>query len=105
MNSHNFFSTLFHWNEHDFLAFHRVLKTPTEEIWPGVSSLPDYHATFPNWTSYNLKNHVANLDEQGLALLKEMLVYDPAHRISAKRIAQHKYFENLDKSTRPVLTP
>lgn len=25
----------------------RVLRTPTEEIWPGVTQLPDFKATFP----------------------------------------------------------
>merc|ERR1712083_1030596 len=32
----------------------RVLKTPTDDIWPGVSSLPDFKAMFPAWTSYSL---------------------------------------------------
>lgn len=79
----------------------RVLKTPTEELWPGVTSLPDYKATFPNWTNYNLANQVKNLDESGLDLLMKMLVYDPVHRISAKRILQHPYFDDVDKSIKP----
>ena len=36
----------------------RILKTPTEELWPGVSSLPDYKDTFPAWNSYNLPQQV-----------------------------------------------
>ncbi|KAJ8949191.1 hypothetical protein NQ318_021684 [Aromia moschata] len=74
----------------------RVLKTPTEELWPGVSSLPDYKAIFPNWTSYNLAGQLKNLDDLGIDLLKEMLIYDPVKRISAKRIAVHPYFKNVD---------
>nr|CAD1830376.1 unnamed protein product [Ananas comosus var. bracteatus] len=27
----------------------RVLGTPNEEIWPGVSSLPDFKSAFPKW--------------------------------------------------------
>ncbi|CAN6442564.1 unnamed protein product [Victoria cruziana] len=27
----------------------RVLGTPTEETWPGVTSLPDYKTSFPKW--------------------------------------------------------
>jgi hypothetical protein len=50
--------------------FFRVLKTPTEEIWPGVAQLPDYKATFPNWTQYNLTSHVRNIEEDGLDLLQ-----------------------------------
>lgn len=80
----------------------RVLKTPTEEIWPGVSHLPDYKATFPNWTQNNLKCHVKNIDENGLDLLQKMLIYDPAARISAKAALNHPYFDDLDKSSIPV---
>ncbi len=29
----------------------RVLRTPTEDIWPGVTQLPDFKATFPAWTT------------------------------------------------------
>ena len=28
----------------------RTLGTPNEELWPGVSKLPDYKPTFPNCT-------------------------------------------------------
>lgn len=80
-----------------------MLKTPTDDLWPGVSSLPDYKATFPKWTSFHLSNQVkGHLNEDGIDLLKQMLVYDPAKRISAKRIATHPYFKDLDTSAKPV---
>lgn len=75
----------------------RVLKTPTEAIWKGVSKLPDYKATFPKWTNYNLQSHVGDLNEEGLDLLKKMLIYDPAQRISAKMVAKHPYFVGVKK--------
>lgn len=81
----------------------RVLTTPTEETWPGVSSLPDYKANFPKWTNYNLRSHLKNLNEDGVDLLQKMLVYNPAERISAKKIAVHPYFKNIDKSIVPDL--
>ena len=28
----------------------RTLGTPTEATWPGVSQLPDFKDTFPQWT-------------------------------------------------------
>ncbi|XP_045770226.1 cyclin-dependent kinase 1 [Maniola jurtina] len=73
----------------------RMLRTPTEEIWPGVSSLPDYKPTFPNWTTLNLHNHVQNLEERGVDLLQKMLVYDPMCRISARDVPQHGYFADV----------
>ncbi|XP_051172798.1 cyclin-dependent kinase 1 [Leptopilina boulardi] len=74
----------------------RVLKTPTEEIWPGVSQYSDYKATFPNWKTNNLEEHVKVLDVDGLDLLQEMLTYDPAHRISARAALQHSFFEDIE---------
>ncbi|CAB0038924.1 unnamed protein product [Trichogramma brassicae] len=79
----------------------RVLKTPTEEIWPGVTQLTDYKATFPNWKSNNLQAQVKTLDNQGLDLLEAMLIYDPAARITARDALLHPYFEDLDKRKLP----
>lgn len=76
----------------------RILKTPGEETWPGVTSLPDYKPTFPCWTSNNLSQQVKNMCPAGLDLLQKSLVYDPAYRISAKEMLEHKYFENIDRS-------
>lgn len=38
--------------------FYSILKTPTDDIWPGVTCLPDYKETFPCWTSHQLKEQV-----------------------------------------------
>lgn len=45
------------------------MGTPNEQIWPGVSQLPDYKETFPQWTRQDLRNIVPNLDEMGIDLL------------------------------------
>ncbi|KAI9020503.1 kinase-like domain-containing protein [Hyaloraphidium curvatum] len=73
----------------------RVLGTPREETWRGVSQLPDYKESFPMWNPQNLANVVRNLDEEGLDLLQKMLAYDPALRISAKRALRHDYFRDV----------
>lgn len=70
----------------------RILGTPSEETWPGVTQLPDYKDTFPRWSKQELKTVVPNLDEQGLDLLAHTLTYDTAKRISAKRALNHPYF-------------
>lgn len=74
----------------------RILKTPTEEIWPGVTSLPDYKNTFPRWSTNQVHNHIKNLNSAGLDLLQKMLIYDPVHRITAKDILMHPYFDGFD---------
>ncbi|XP_056639947.1 cyclin-dependent kinase 1 [Diorhabda carinulata] len=82
----------------------RILRTPTDELWPDVSSFPNYKATFPNWTHFNLASQVKNLDDDGIDLLEQMLVYDPSKRISAKRIATHSYLQDVDLSVKPTFT-
>ncbi len=62
----------------------RLLGTPSEEIWPGVSTLPDYKPTFPQWSRKEVGEAVPQLDPYGLDLLKQLLVYDSAKRISGE---------------------
>ncbi|CAL0309213.1 unnamed protein product [Lupinus luteus] len=45
------------------------MGTPNEEIWPGVTSLPDFKSTFPKWPAKDLATVVSNLDPAGLDLL------------------------------------
>ncbi|KAH8389491.1 cyclin-dependent kinase 1 [Drosophila serrata] len=73
----------------------RILKTPTEDIWPGVTSLPDYKNTFPCWSNNQLTNQLKNLDANGINLIQKMLIYDPVHRISANDVLQHPYFDGF----------
>jgi cyclin-dependent kinase len=76
----------------------RVLGTPNEDVWPGVSSLPDFKRTFPKWTKKPLSTHVPDLDPLGIDLLENLLAYDPVMRLSAKRAILHAYFEVGDHS-------
>jgi cyclin-dependent kinase len=64
------------------LACRRTLGTPTDEEWPGVKSLPDYKSSFPQWSGVPLTKAVPALDGHGIDLLRGMLVYDPAGRVS-----------------------
>lgn len=84
------------------VSFCRILRTPTEDIWPGVTQLSDYKATFPNWMTNNLESQVKTLDADGLDLLQAMLTYDPVYRISARAALQHPYFNDLDTCKIPA---
>ena len=72
----------------------RLLGTPTDHDWPGVTSFPDFKPSFPKWTRDPSQALVSGLDDNGLDLLDAMLVYDPAGRISAKQACNHPYFES-----------
>mmetsp|Transcript_19123 Transcript_19123/g.20725 ORF Transcript_19123/g.20725 Transcript_19123/m.20725 type:complete len:296 (-) Transcript_19123:323-1210(-) len=76
----------------------RILGTPNEETWPGVTSLQDWNEEFPIWPSLNLSKFCPGLDEQGLDLLEQMLAIDPRRRISAREAMRHPYFaEYMDE--------
>nr|QYW07092.1 B-type cyclin-dependent kinase 1 [Dimocarpus longan] len=79
------------------LHIFRLLGTPTEKEWPGVTSLRDWHV-YPQWDPQDLKRAVPSLTPQGVDLLSSMLKYNPADRISAKAAMDHPYFDSLDKS-------
>ena len=48
----------------------RTLGTPNETHWPGVTSLPDYKMTFPQWRKVGIKDIAPKLDTDGQELLK-----------------------------------
>ena len=52
----------------------RILGTPTEETWTGVTSLPDYKSSFPKWTGGGLHKEVPTLCPEGLDLLEVTLL-------------------------------
>ena len=75
-----------------------LLGTPTEEVWPGVTSYPDFKSSFPKWQRDMNAVLCNNLDDAGLDLLEMLLVYDPAGRISAKQACNHPYFEDFPRN-------
>lgn len=78
----------------------RTLGTPTEQMWPGVTSLPDYKSSFPKWPANKVARVVPSMakDPHAVDLLTQMLHYDPVKRISAKAALNHPYFDDLDKT-------
>jgi len=82
----------------------RKLGTPKEADWPGLSELPDYKPTFPQWRKRpwtEIRNTAAQLGQAGMQLLDEMLCYDPVYRISCKRALQHEYFTSASAPLSP----
>lgn len=47
----------------------RLLGTPNEEVWPGVSQLRDWH-DYPQWKSQNIARAVPGLHPSGVDLLE-----------------------------------
>ncbi|KAL7006547.1 hypothetical protein EMMF5_003968 [Cystobasidiomycetes sp. EMM_F5] len=57
----------------------RLLGTPDEEVWPGVTALPDFKTSFPQWGAKDIRSNVTGIDAvsadllmlAGLGLLQE----------------------------------
>jgi len=80
----------------------RLLGTPTETLWQGVTQLPDYKKDFPKWSPKSFREampHPERLDDAGLDLVSQMLAYTPSQRIVAKEALNHAYFDGLNKET------
>ena len=78
----------------------RLLGTPNESMWPGVSALPDFKPTFPQWPSQKACKACPNLCAEGQDLFKKMMLYNPTKRISAKQALKHPYFNDLPQVVR-----
>uniref|UniRef100_A0A673B4C4 cyclin-dependent kinase n=1 Tax=Sphaeramia orbicularis TaxID=375764 RepID=A0A673B4C4_9TELE len=74
----------------------RLLGTPTEENWPGISSIDEFKSyNFPKYKPQPLINHAPRLDGEGIELLLSFLKYESKKRISAEEAMKHSYFRQL----------
>ena len=95
--------------------------TPTEETWPGVSSLPYYVAPGKKFgqeleakgtTAAKVakpmswwRSRFPLLGEDGLDLVRGMMTMDPQRRLTARQALQHKYWTNLPRPTKKENLP
>ena len=46
------------------------MGTPDDEMWPGVTKLPDFKSTFPKWPQQNLASILKTIEPSGIELLQ-----------------------------------
>jgi cyclin-dependent kinase len=73
----------------------KVLGTPTEQSWKGVTELPDWKPDFKQYEAQPWSSIVPSLEPNGVDLLKNMLRCDPDQRVSGRGAMEHVYFRNL----------
>lgn len=76
----------------------KLMGTPTEEIWPGWSELPNSKKiNFKKYNENKLKEKFIGteipLSDYGFDLLSKLLNYDPKKRIKAKDALEHPWFK------------
>tara|TARA_B100001121_G_C18583260_1_gene570809 strand:+ start:63 stop:974 length:912 start_codon:yes stop_codon:yes gene_type:complete len=76
------------------LHIFKLLGTPHDKVWPGVTNLKDWH-DWPQWKPQNLDKYFPQLDAKGIDLLSQMLRYAPSERITSKDAMMHPYFDDV----------
>ena len=72
----------------------KLLGTPTEKTWPGVSELPDFKKTFPKFRRESFQDVFMSSSALEIDLLEKILILDPDRRLTAEEILRHPYFSN-----------
>ncbi|XP_028269899.1 cyclin-dependent kinase 7 isoform X2 [Parambassis ranga] len=76
-----------------------ALGTPTEDTWPGMSSLPDY-VSFKIFPGTPLEHIFSAAGDDLLELLRGLFTFNPSTRTTATQALKMRYFSN-----RPGPTP
>ncbi|PGH31258.1 CMGC/CDK protein kinase [[Emmonsia] crescens] len=82
-------------NEDQLQKIFRLMGTPSERSWPGISQFPEYKPNFPVYATQDLSLILPRIDHLGLDLLNRMLQLRPEMRISAADALRHSWFNDL----------
>ncbi|XP_064154250.1 cyclin-dependent kinase 17-like isoform X1 [Anguilla rostrata] len=81
----------------------RILGTPTEETWSGVTSNEEFKTyNFPRYHAEPLVNHAPRIDSDGHDLLSLLLQFEAKRRISAEEALRHPYFRSLGEQVQTL---
>ncbi|XP_051806212.1 cyclin-dependent kinase 16-like isoform X2 [Acanthochromis polyacanthus] len=74
----------------------KLLGTPTESSWPGISSNEEFVSfNYPQYRAERLSNHTPRLSSDGVELLSKFLQFEGKKRVSADHAMSHRYFSHL----------
>lgn len=82
-------------NDDQLQKIFRLMGTPSERSWPGISQFPEYKPNFHVYATQSLQILLPQVDMQGLDLLSKMLQLRPEMRISATEALRHAWFQDL----------
>ncbi|KAF2022188.1 Pkinase-domain-containing protein [Aaosphaeria arxii CBS 175.79] len=84
-------------NEDQLQKIFRLMGTPSERSWPGISQLPEYKGNFHVFATQDLRLILPQVDQVGLNLLNSMLQLRPEMRITAQAALNHPWFNDLPR--------
>ncbi|KAF2709526.1 Pkinase-domain-containing protein [Pleomassaria siparia CBS 279.74] len=82
-------------NEDQLQKIFRLMGTPSERSWPGISQFPEYKGNFHVFATQDLRLILPQVDQVGLSLLNSMLQLRPEMRIAASASLNHPWFNDL----------
>lgn len=82
-------------NEDQLVRIFRIMGTPSERTWPGISQFSEYKPNFQMFATQNLSSILPQIDPTGIDLLQRMLQLRPELRCSAHEALQHPWFADL----------
>ncbi|KAM4803126.1 cyclin-dependent kinase 20 isoform X2 [Urocitellus parryii] len=84
----------------------RILGTPSPQVWPEITELPDYNKiSFKEQAPVPLEEVLSDASLQALDLLGQFLLYPPRQRIAASQALLHQYFFTAPLPAHPSELP
>ncbi|XP_006902624.1 PREDICTED: cyclin-dependent kinase 20-like isoform X2 [Elephantulus edwardii] len=84
----------------------RILGTPSPQVWPEITELPDYNKiSFKEQAPVPLEEVLSDASPQALDLLGQFLLYPPCQRIKASQALLHGYFFTAPLPAHPSELP
>jgi negative regulator of PHO system len=83
-------------NDDQLLKIFRIMGTPNERTWPGVSSYPNYKSNFALFIPQDFRVLIPNIDNLALDLLQGLLQMRPDTRLSARQALHHAWFDEYN---------
>ena len=58
------------------------MGTPNDATWPGVSELPDYKPTFPQWSPQPLSTILSQMPQNGVEMLQVQYIHNDYNKLT-----------------------
>ncbi|KAI9183382.1 negative regulator of the PHO system [Blastocladiella emersonii ATCC 22665] len=82
-------------NEDELNRIFRIMGTPSELTWPGISQYTEYKSNWQYHPAAPFTTLFPMMDMYAIDLLQRLLQYQPQLRVSAKDALNHAYFSDI----------